>query len=334
MGSLINQYSKEELEELVRNSFSYAEVISKLGYSTKNGHNQKTVKKRIEYYQISTEHFCYHPVKTNWTDDEIFCENSKVSQSKLRRAFKAKSWVPYQCAVCNLLPFWNGQPLTLTLDHINGKNKDNRPDNLRWICPNCDRQSDTYGTKNKKKLEKGVVLSLGNYDIVPKEKETIQCVDINEQPNTTNNKTTKEKEKIPVPDRAELKNKLWELKNYTQVANHFNVSTTQIRRWCRIYDLPATINIVKYTSEVGWINESWNDIERTKPSLPTLSKSCYMVDKNSGQVLMEFSSRREAGNYIAPKQKRAAIHIGQVCNGLRKSAYGYLWKDKEEKSIS
>lgn len=318
MGSLIDKYSKEELSKIVENSFSYAEVLSKLGYSTKNGNNNRTLKKRIEYFEISTEHFCYRPANRHWTDEEIFCENSKVSQNKLRQTFKDRTYVPYECAICGLPPFWNGQPLVLTLDHINGKNKDNRPENLRWVCPNCDRQSGTYGTKNKKKLEKGVVLSSGNY----------------EENYTKSQLETDKKVDIRTPAREELKRKLWELKNYTQVANHFNVSTTQIRRWCRHYNLPATIDIIKYTSEIGWLNENWNDIERRNLQNLTPSKPCCMIDKQSGQILMEFSSRREAGRYIAPKQKRAEIHIGKVCKGERHSAYGYLWRDKEEEIAS
>lgn len=318
MGSFIDQYNKNELIEIVSNSFSYAEVISKLGYSTNSGRNQDTLKKRLEHYGISTEHFTYRPTKRDWSDEEIFCENSKVSQNKLRRVFKSKHEIPYQCAVCGLPPFWNNQSLTLTLDHINGKNKDNRLENLRWICPNCDRQLDTYGTKNKKKLEKGIILSSGNYE------EDYVVLQLE----------TKKKTNIVIPTREELKKKLWELKNYTQIANYFNVSTTQIRRWCRQYDLPATINIIKYTSEIGWLNEKWNDIERQKPKSPELPKPCYMIDKTSGLILMEFSSRHEAGCYIAPEQKRAEIHIGKVCNGERKSAYGYYWRDKEEKVIS
>lgn len=41
------------------------------------------------------------------------------------------------------------KPLTLTLDHANGNRMDNRLENLRFVCPNCDRQQDTYGSKNK-----------------------------------------------------------------------------------------------------------------------------------------------------------------------------------------
>jgi GrpB-like predicted nucleotidyltransferase (UPF0157 family) len=100
ISSLVNNYTKEELEHIVSESFSFAEVLSKLGYSTKGGNNNKTLKDRIEYYGISTDHFTTHARKRDWTDDEIFCEDSKVSQPTLRRTFKKREFVPYKCAVC------------------------------------------------------------------------------------------------------------------------------------------------------------------------------------------------------------------------------------------
>jgi hypothetical protein len=200
------------------------------------------------------------------------------------------------------------------LDHINGKNKDNRIENLRWVCPNCDRQSKTYGSKNKKERKKGVIISLGHYE---------------------HKKDKKQREKIPTPDRDELKNKLWDYKNFIQTGSYYNVSDNLVRKWCRAYNLPATTDVIKHTSAHGWINEQWNDIPRKQKSPATPAVPCYMIDAVSGEILMEFSSRSEAGKYIAPASKRAAIHIGHVCNGLRKSAYGYFWKDKnEERMIS
>jgi hypothetical protein len=47
--------------------------------------------------------------------------------------------------------FWNGQELKLILDHINGVCGDNRPKNLRFLCPNCDSQQSTKGGGNKGK---------------------------------------------------------------------------------------------------------------------------------------------------------------------------------------
>lgn len=226
--------------------------------------------------------------------------------------YKNKNITPYKCSVCGLEPFWNGSPLVLTLDHKNGKNKDNRYENLRWICPNCDRQSDTYGMKNKKNLQKNVVLFSGSYS---------------EANNDIHNNKKIKRQEIETPNRQELKDKLWELKNYTQVANYYNVSSTQIRRWCRKYELPATINIIKHTSEIGWKTESWNDFYKPNNVVVEQSIPCYMIDKNTNEIIKEFSSRSEAACYLGINSKGAASHISAVCTGKRESAYGYKWKN-------
>jgi len=41
-----------------------------------------------------------------------------------------------------------GKPMPLILDHINGINNDNRIENLRFVCSNCDTQLPTYKSKN------------------------------------------------------------------------------------------------------------------------------------------------------------------------------------------
>ena len=54
-----------------------------------------------------------------------------------------------KCAICQLDSIWNGKPLTLQLDHIDGNCLNNNRNNLRCLCPNCHTQTETYGSKNK-----------------------------------------------------------------------------------------------------------------------------------------------------------------------------------------
>ena len=53
------------------------------------------------------------------------------------------------CAICGMKPEWNGKELIFILDHIDGHASNNKRDNLRCICPNCDSQLETYKSKNK-----------------------------------------------------------------------------------------------------------------------------------------------------------------------------------------
>lgn len=55
-----------------------------------------------------------------------------------------ESGIPYQCACCGNTGEWQGAPLTLQVDHIDGDFLNNEIENLRFLCPNCHRLTPNF----------------------------------------------------------------------------------------------------------------------------------------------------------------------------------------------
>jgi len=53
-----------------------------------------------------------------------------------------------ECSICGISE-WMGKPVPLVLDHIDGNSNNNKKENLRIVCRNCDGQLDTFCSKNK-----------------------------------------------------------------------------------------------------------------------------------------------------------------------------------------
>ena len=82
--TIIDKYSKEELQQMVLESKNFRELSQKIGY-TPTGRTNDTIRRRLEQYSISTEHFTTRGVTpTKRNEENVFCENSTASQKTLR----------------------------------------------------------------------------------------------------------------------------------------------------------------------------------------------------------------------------------------------------------
>ena len=148
------KYTRELLEPLVKESKSIAQVLRKLGLREAGG-SHTHISSKIKEYGIDSSHFLGQgancgpnkkggPKKKEW--QEVLVERTKGKRQKayqLRRAL-IESGREYICEWCGQTPEWRGQELRLQVDHKNENWLDDRPENLRFLCPNCHTQTDGY----------------------------------------------------------------------------------------------------------------------------------------------------------------------------------------------
>ena len=152
------KYTKEILEKAVKESFSILGVLRKIG-SIHSGGMHNHITKRIKFFEIDTSHFTGQgstkgkPSPRRLKPSEILIEDNtsigRKSRRKLHRALQ-EIGILYICNICGQKPIHNEKTLILQIDHIDGNWRNNKQENLRYVCPNCHTQTETFGFSKKK----------------------------------------------------------------------------------------------------------------------------------------------------------------------------------------
>lgn len=149
-------YTREVLAEAVANSTSFAGVLRQLG-RVQAGGTQAHIARMIRNFDLDTSHFrrdqgarASSSARRSAADVLVLDLGAarRVRPHLLRRVL-VETGREYSCEVCGCSGTWQGGPLTLHIDHISGDFRDNRAENLRFLCPNCHAQTPTFAGRGR-----------------------------------------------------------------------------------------------------------------------------------------------------------------------------------------
>lgn len=240
--SKVYSISDEDFKKLIKSNKTFSDCLRQLNLSISGSASRSIIKRRIKELNINTDHFDRY-VNNNKikrkkkiiSDEDLFKINSFSCTSVIKNRILKYDLMEYKCAICGNEGTWNNRDLTLQLDHINGNRFDNRLENLRFLCPNCHAQTETYGSKNMKyekrkhikyedRKETAICQSCGKV-FVKKDKRQKFC---NQECSHMHQR------RIEHPSKEQLLSDIEELNNnMCAIGRKYGVSDNTIRKWIK-----------------------------------------------------------------------------------------------------
>jgi hypothetical protein len=232
------RYSEQAAREAIAGSKSYSEALRRLGMRAAGG-NHATLRKYAErIWHIPTDHFDPHAsqriqlaTRVPRPLSEYLTEHSSYSRGALKRRLFAEGVKERCCELCGVGERWQGRPMSLVLDHINGVADDNRLENLQIVCPNCAATLDTHCGRNKPRRCPGCETLFR-----PSDKRQQYCSHkcwlASPQFKAENAKASRRQ--VERPSYEQLLADLAEL-SWVSVGAKYGVSDNAVRKWMRRY---------------------------------------------------------------------------------------------------
>lgn len=155
----------------------------------------------------------------------------------------------YQCEICGwheINPTTNKVPLEI--HHIDGDYKNNKPENLQVLCPNCHSLTPNFKALNVSERERTQVR---------KDKKEYYCVDCGKLISKGSTRCNQCEAKARITEKPLTREELKQLIRttpFTTIGERVGVSDNAIRKWCKQYNLPTKKRDIKQYSDEEWNN--------------------------------------------------------------------------------
>ena len=322
------QLPEKDFIQIIANSTSCSDALRKMGYRSVQGNARDVVNRRIKELNLDTSHWKPYSTKeanqkSSISLEEYFQANTPRSGKNLRNKLLKNHLLEYKCAICGNEGYWNGQPITLQVDHINGNHDDNRLENLRFLCPNCHSQTTTFAGRN---CEHATPKSPFDIKIFQQElKEQEEKMKKQEQDFSIENKEDNRKTDVKEVNQYDLQgNYIATFKSSYEAAKQFGSSmygSSHIRESCDNPNRTYLNYMWRYVTDEAPIG-----VNITAYKYTTLSQKTTLQYDMNGVLLNEYPSAAEA----ARQNGWNAKNIQRACRGDRTTAYGYVWKYKDQ----
>jgi HNH endonuclease len=227
------RYSETDARAAIEAARSWTDALRRLGERPAGG-NHATLKKYAVAWNISVEHFdmggAGPPYRTAAPLVAVLVERSTYDRRNLKRRLLDEGIKQRRCELCGQGETWRGERMALVLDHINGIWNDNRIENLRILCPNCNATLDTHcGRKNRRTLVDRECAYCGE-SFSPKYRRQRFC----SRPCGVRHNAPA----LRTVERPPYEQLLAELaaSSYLAVGRKYGVSDNAIRKWVRAYE--------------------------------------------------------------------------------------------------
>jgi len=211
----MQKYTKELLEQVVKESTSMREVIDKLDLKIGSG-SVSRLYKLVKRHSIDRSHFIKRENQSGvkYPIEDYLSGLREITSTGLRNRLFSEGLKKRQCEKCGITD-WLGQYLSFELHHVDENHENNDLSNLLIVCPNCH-----YCVHNAKKIEK--------------ERLKRERLDNGTKRKVVNQADRSHTRKVERPPLKEIQ-KMVESVGYCATGRHYGVSDNCIRKWIKAY---------------------------------------------------------------------------------------------------